>query len=95
MLQAMKIGDAKGEETRNDSSLAVGQSKEQELGYSGQHNKTKKKVHFGTLMDTCHLKNVESEPKFQKYDGRAVLQGDTVKDDSGSCAAFTEKGSSA
>ena len=26
----------------------------------------KKKVHFATLIDTCHLKNVELEPKWQK-----------------------------
>ena len=32
---------------------------------------------------------------FQKYQGRVVLRGDTVKDDSGSYAAFTEQGSSA
>ena len=33
--------------------------------------------------------------KFQKYECRAVLRGDIVKDDSGSCAVFTEQGSSA
>ena len=26
----------------------------------------KRKVHFGTLMDICHLKNSKSEPRFQK-----------------------------
>ena len=55
----------------------------------------KKKVLFATLTDTCHLKNVELEPKCQKYTGRVVLRGDIVKDDSGSDAAFTEEGSSA
>ena len=39
--------------------------------------------------------NAELEPKFPKYKGRIVLRGDTVKDDSGSCAVFTELGSSA
>ena len=53
------------------------------------------KVHVATLMDTCHLKNDELEPKQQKYKGRVVLRGDIVKDDSGSCAVFTEQGSSA
>ena len=53
------------------------------------------KVHFASLMDTCHLKNAELEAKHQKYKGRVVLRGDTVKDDSGSYAAFTEQGSSA
>ena len=33
--------------------------------------------------------------KHQKYKGRVVLRGDIVKDDSGSCAVFTEQGSSA
>ena len=32
---------------------------------------------------------------FKKYKGRVVLRGDIVKDDSGSCAVFTEQGSSA
>ena len=46
-------------------------------------------------MDLCHLKNLELEPQVQKYKGRVVLRGDTVKDDSGSYAVFTEQGSSA
>ena len=54
-----------------------------------------RKVHFASLMDICHLKTAELEPKFQKYKGRVVLRGDSVKDDSGSCAVFTEQGSSA
>ena len=54
-----------------------------------------KTVHFASLMDLCHLKNSELEPKFQKYQGRVVLQGDIVKDDSVSYAIFTEQGSSA
>ena len=55
----------------------------------------KKKVHFATLMDICHIKNAELEPKCQKYKGRVVLRGEIVKDDSGSYAVFTEQGSSA
>ena len=46
-------------------------------------------------MDLCHLKNSELEPQFQKYKDRVVLRGDIVKDASGSCAVFTEQGSSA
>ena len=46
-------------------------------------------------MDICHLKNAELEAKHQKYKGRVVLRGDTVKDDSGSYAVFTGQGSSA
>ena len=52
-------------------------------------------VHFASLMDLCHLKNSELEPKHQKYKGRIVLRGDIVKDNSGSYAVFTEQGSSA
>ena len=54
-----------------------------------------RKVHFASLMDLCHLKNLELEPQYQKYKGRVVLRGDIVKDDSGSYAVFTEQGSSA
>ena len=46
-------------------------------------------------MDICHLKNAELEAKHQKYKGRVVFRGDIVKDDSESCAVFTEQGSSA
>ena len=53
------------------------------------------KVHFASLMDICHLKKADLEAKHQKYKGRVVLRGDIVKDDSGSCAVFTEQGSSA
>ena len=52
------------------------------------------KVHFASLMDICHLKNAELEPKHQKYNGR-VVRGDIVKDDSRYYAALTEQGSSA
>ena len=52
-------------------------------------------IHFASLMDLCHLKNSEVEPKFQKYKGRVVLRGYIVKYDSGSYAVFTEQGSSA
>ena len=54
-----------------------------------------RKVHFASFLDLCHLKNSELEPKFQEYKGRYVLRGDSVKDDWGSYAVFTEQGSSA
>ena len=54
-----------------------------------------RKVHFASLMDLCHVKNAELEAKHQKYQGRVVLRGDIVKEDSGSYAVFTERGSSA
>ena len=47
-----------------------------------------RKVHFASLMDLCHLKNSELDPRFQKYKGRVVLRGDSVKDDSGSYTVF-------
>ena len=46
-------------------------------------------------MDICHLQNAELEPRYQKYEGRVVLRGDIVEDDSGSYPVFTEQGSSA
>ena len=46
-------------------------------------------------MVICPLKNAELETKHQKFKGRVVLRLDIVKDDSGSCAVFTEQGSSA
>ena len=52
-------------------------------------------VHVPSLMDICHLKNAELEAKHQKYKGPVVFRGDIVKDNSGSFAVFTEKGSSA
>ena len=52
------------------------------------------KVHFASLMDICHLKNAELEAKHAKYKSQIVLQGDIVKDDSGSYAVFTEQRSS-
>ena len=54
-----------------------------------------RKVHFASLMDLCHLKKSELEPKYQKYKGRVVPRGVIAKDDSGSYAVFTEEGSSA
>ena len=60
-----------------------------------QAQKEQGKVRFATLMDICHLKHAELEPKYQKYKGQVVLRGDTVKDDSGSYAVSTEQGPSA
>ena len=57
--------------------------------------KNKNNLHITSLTDLCHHKNAELEPQFQKYKGRVVVRGDIVKDNSGSCAVFTEQGSSA
>ena len=54
-----------------------------------------RRVHFASFMDICRLENSELEPQYQKYNGRVVLRGDIVKDDSGAYAVFTEQGSSA
>ena len=37
--------------------------------------RNKKKVHFATLMDICHLENAELEPELEKYEGSVVLLG--------------------
>ena len=75
-------------EARKLASVANGQ--EQKRG-PPRGTKKEKTGHFATLMDICHLKNFEIEPKFQNYKGRVVLRGDTVKDDSGSHAVFTQQ----
>ena len=57
-----------------------------------------RKVHFASF---CVIDGHLSSKEFgdgasnQKYKGRVVLPGDIVEDDSGSCAVFTEQGSSA
>ena len=77
-------------EAQNDSSLACGQNKEQEGGYSESTKSEKKKVHFATLRDICHLNHAGLEPQIQKYEGRVVLRSDSVKDDSGAqCVLLT------
>ena len=57
--------------------------------------KNNKSVHFGRLMDLCHLKHAELEQQVQKYKGRVVFRGDQVKDETGFYAVFTEQGASA
>ena len=74
--------------SRKIASMSSDQSKEQKRGHPGGTEKAKKD-HFATLMDICHLKNAELEPKFQKYKGWFALGGDTAKNDSGSYAVFT------
>ena len=55
-----------------------------------------KTVLFASLMDICHLKNSEFEPKHQKNTkAEFVLGGVIVKNDSGSKTVFTQQGSSA
>ena len=98
MPPAMKIPDAKAaldkewkklETIRAWQMLKVKSKKEVIL----EAQRDKKKVHFATLMDICHLENAELEPKLRKF--QVVLRGDIVKDDSGAYAVFTEPGSTA
>ena len=49
-------------------------------------------VHFGSLMDLCHIKNSQLSKEFWSYKGRIVFRGDTVKDENGQYAVFTEQG---
>ena len=84
MPQVMKIPDAKAavdkdwKNTRDDPSVEFGKSQEQKGGSSGA-TKRQKESPFCTLMDICHLKNAELEPKLQKNKGRVVLWEDIVK----------------
>ena len=40
-------------------------------------------VHFGTVMDLCHVKHAELSEEFWRYKGRVVFRGDQVRDESG------------
>ena len=95
--QALKIPAAKAavdKETGNGENFGVEpdeiRSKKEVMDEARREGR---KVNFASLMDLCHL--TELEAKHQKYKGRLVLRGDIVKDDSGSHAVFTEQGSSA
>jgi hypothetical protein len=54
-----------------------------------------RKVHFGSLMELCHIKNSQLGKEFWVYKGRIVFRGDLVKDETGQFAVFTEQGASA
>ncbi len=57
--------------------------------------KNKRPVHFGSLMDLCHIKNSQLSKEFWTYKGRIFFRGDIVKDENGHFAVFTEQGASA
>ena len=82
-------------EARKVASVALDQGEKQKGGYSRSTETDKKKVHFAALIDICHLKNGELEPKYQNCKGRVVFRGDMVKDDSGPYTVFTQRGPSA
>ena len=74
--------------------MASYESQEQETG----HREGIKRGKDSSLCNADGLlpfKNSELEHKGQKYQGRVVLRGDVVKDDSRINAAFAEQGSSA
>ena len=77
----------KNRKTRENTGMAGDESQKQKVVID-EARKEGKTVHFASLMDICHLKNSELEPKFQKYKGRAVLRGDIVKDDSWSLCSL-------
>ena len=72
MPQAMKITDAKAAVDKEWKKLEkipawdLGKVKSKKTAIlEAQRNKNK--VHFASLMDTCHLRNSELEQKLQKY----------------------------
>ena len=75
--------------------MAADESQKQKKKIIDEGRKEGKTVHFASIMDICHLKNSELEPQFQNYNGRVVIRGDMVIDDSDFYAVFTEQGSSA
>ena len=70
--QAMKIPDAKAavdKEWEKFETIPAWQlvKVKSKRGTILEAQRDKKKVHFATLMDICHLKNAEFEAKLQKY----------------------------
>ena len=85
MLQAMEISGAKAAESKECEKLEKLLAWQMDKVKSKKivildAPKDKKKVHFATLMDSCHLKNAELVPKHQKYTRRVVFRGDTKMD---------------
>ena len=81
--------------TRENTRVTADESLKQKKKLSMKQRNKGKTVHVASLMDLCQLKNSELEPKIQKFQGRIVLRGDIVKDDTGSHSVFTEQSSSA
>ena len=54
-----------------------------------------KKVHFGNVMDLCHVKHSELAPEFHSYKGRVVFGGHRIHDEYGLAAEFDCQGSGA
>ena len=79
------------EKAWDNSSMGCEKSLEKKGG-NQRGTEKQQQVHFVSLMDLCRLKNSELEPQFQKHKGRVVLGGDSVNDDFGAYAVFTEQG---
>ena len=60
-----------------------------------QAKKDKVPVHFGDIMQLCHIKNSELDEWLQSMKGRIVFRGDGVTDEDGTYAVFTDQGTSA
>ena len=71
MPQAMKIADAKAAEHKEwkkletNPSWAVKKKNKSKKEVIKEAQKNNNKVHFASLLDLCHLKNSELEPKVQ------------------------------
>ena len=83
------------EKARNNSSMELGECQEQKGGDSGSTKRPQESPLCHTDGHMPPQKIAQLEPTFQKYKGRVVLRGETVKDDSGAYGVFTEQGSSA
>ena len=76
MPQAMKIPDAEAAVDKEWKKLETIQAWPVETVKSKKEvileaQRDKKKAHFAALMDMCHLKNVELEPRLPKYKRRS------------------------
>ena len=60
-----------------------------------ESKRSKKKAHFGSLMDLCHEKHSELKLLVKIFKGRVVFRGDQTKDEDGFFAVFSEQGASA
>eukprot|EP00959_Pyramimonas_sp_CCMP1952_P271489 5675462-Pyramimonas_sp.AAC.1 len=57
--------------------------------------KENKRVHFANIMELSSVKHAELPPEFQKCNGRVVVQGDNMKNESGLATVFVDAASSA
>ena len=79
MLHAMKIPDAKAAVDKEWKKLETlpswqlnNMKSKQEVILGAQ--KERNKVHFATLMDTCHLKHAELEPKIRSIKDESCFE---------------------